>query len=342
MIENKIPDASGSQEKEEEEETPFNDTSRPNAEPASEVEKDIQNTDITQKKETRWMSHVDKARSSLRRLEEERMKFTDNQKKNKEKIVSELAQNLENDGMPEFMIGDYVTKMLDGYAVTADYIKRILRKKYKSAEESSVENSENPEIDSNNVSERATIAVASTGQEEVEEDFDKIERRDVIAQSEKIKKLELQISEIETLRKEKDSLSSEVKVLKGKISESRGEIETLRKEKDSLSSEVKVLKEKTQPELFREIKENFYDEPGMLKQDDLMKVYKEAGKNVVLMLKRYTSIIRDAVKSGQPVPVGLYVITKPDMVLVPVRFTIDFDKKDLELSLWEKKVQPPN
>jgi hypothetical protein len=42
------------------------------------------------------------------------------------------------------------------------------------------------------------------------------------------------------------------------------------------------------------------------------------------------------------VPIGLYIIAKPDMVFVPVRFTIDFERKKLTLSLWEKKLQSPN
>jgi hypothetical protein len=43
-------------------------------------------------------------------------------------------------------------------------------------------------------------------------------------------------------------------------------------------------------------------------------------------------------KGTEQVPIGLYIIARPDMVFVPVRFTIDFDKKKLILSLWEKKL----
>ena len=39
------------------------------------------------------------------------------------------------------------------------------------------------------------------------------------------------------------------------------------------------------------------------------------------MLKRYNSIIQDAIESGQPVPLGTYIITKPDIKLVPIRNT---------------------
>jgi len=37
-------------------------------------------------------------------------------------------------------------------------------------------------------------------------------------------------------------------------------------------------------------------------------------------------------------PVGLFIIAKPEMVFVPVRFTVDFDKRKLNISLWEKKL----
>jgi hypothetical protein len=56
------------------------------------------------------------------------------------------------------------------------------------------------------------------------------------------------------------------------------------------------------------------------------------------MLERYNSILNDAAVNGQPVPVGLYVIAKPEMVFIPVRFTVDFNKKRVDISLWEKKL----
>jgi hypothetical protein len=56
------------------------------------------------------------------------------------------------------------------------------------------------------------------------------------------------------------------------------------------------------------------------------------------MLERYNSILNDAVVRGQPIPVGLYVIAKPDNVFVPVRVTVDFRLKRIDISLWEKKL----
>ena len=110
------------------------------------------------------------------------------------------------------------------------------------------------------------------------------------------------------------------------------------KERDSLNAENKVLKEKTQPEMLQEIQQRFYDEPGLLKDDKLQRVSEAVGKNITLMFQRYNSVLEDAARAGQPVPVGLYVIARPEMVFVPIRFTVDFNKKRLEVSLWEKKV----
>jgi hypothetical protein len=113
-------------------------------------------------------------------------------------------------------------------------------------------------------------------------------------------------------------------------------------ERDNLSTEVSVLKEKTQPEMFQEIQQRFHDEPGLIKGDKLQRVNETAGKNLVKMLERYNSILNDAAVNGQPVPVGLYVIAKPEIVFVPVRFTVDFRRQDIVISLWEKKLLSPN
>jgi hypothetical protein len=57
-------------------------------------------------------------------------------------------------------------------------------------------------------------------------------------------------------RKDVEQASEIVKTLQKKI-------EDVTHERDSQSSEVKILKEKTQPEMLKEIQEGFYDEPGL-------------------------------------------------------------------------------
>jgi hypothetical protein len=86
--------------------------------------------------------------------------------------------------------------------------------------------------------------------------------------------------------------------------------------------------------MLKEIQERFYDEPGLIKGEKLQKVHEQAGKNLVFLLERYNSVLHDAIDSGQPVPVGLYIIARPEMVFVPIRFTVDFNKKKLDISLW--------
>jgi hypothetical protein len=57
------------------------------------------------------------------------------------------------------------------------------------------------------------------------------------------------------------------------------------------------------------------------------------------MIKPYNIILEKAAEMGQPVPLGTYIMTKPDMKLVPVRIMIDFNNKNVEISLWKKKLQ---
>jgi hypothetical protein len=83
----------------------------------------------------------------------------------------------------------------------------------------------------------------------------------------------------------------------------------------------------------------FYDKPGLLDAKQLQKISEKAGKNLELVVQHYNTIINGAVESGDPVPIGMYIITKPDMKLVPIRLMVNFDKRKIEISLWEKKLQ---
>jgi hypothetical protein len=109
-------------------------------------------------------------------------------------------------------------------------------------------------------------------------------------------------------------------------------------ERDDLSNENKIIKEKSQPELLNELHEKFYDKPGLMDAKTLQKISEKAGRDLETIVGRYITIIQGAVESGEPVPIGTYVITKPDMKLVPVRIFVDFDKRKIEVSLWEKKL----
>jgi hypothetical protein len=71
----------------------------------------------------------------------------------------------------------------------------------------------------------------------------------------------------------------------------------------------------------------------------LEKISEEAGRDIETILKKYNGTIQVAVESGQPVPVGTYIIAKPNMKLVPIRITVDFDRRKIELSLWQERLQ---
>ena len=113
-------------------------------------------------------------------------------------------------------------------------------------------------------------------------------------------------------------------------------------ERDNLSNEVKIVTEKTQPELLHELEEKFYDKPGMLDAKQLQKISEKAGRDLETVVSRYNTIIQNVVDKGGPVPLGTYIITKPDLKLVPVRIFINFDKRKIVVSLWEKKLQSLN
>ena len=126
--------------------------------------------------------------------------------------------------------------------------------------------------------------------------------------------------------------SEVVEILKKKLAD-------VTSERDNLSNEVKVIKEKTQPQMLQELQEKFYDKPGLLDAKQLQKISEKAGRDLETIVQRYNTIIQGAVESGRPVPIGTYAITKPDMKLVPVRIMVDFDRKKIKMSLWEKKLK---
>jgi hypothetical protein len=76
----------------------------------------------------------------------------------------------------------------------------------------------------------------------------------------------------------------------------------------------------------------------LLDAKQLQKISEKAGRDLETIIQRYNIIIKSAIESGEPVPIGTYVITKPDMKLVPVRIMVDFDQRKIEISLWEKKL----
>jgi hypothetical protein len=132
-----------------------------------------------------------------------------------------------------------------------------------------------------------------------------------------------------------ESAAETVKILQKKIAD-------ITTERDNLSSEITVLKDKTQPQMLQELQEKFFDQPGLLDAKQLQKISEEAGRDLEKMVRHYNSVIKDAVDSGEPVPLGTYIIAKRNMKLIPVRVFVDFDKRKIEISLWEMKLRSLN
>jgi hypothetical protein len=53
----------------------------------------------------------------------------------------------------------------------------------------------------------------------------------------------------------------------------------------------------------------------------------------MILVERYNSILQEAVERGKPVPFGTYILTKPDLKLVPVRILVDFNRKRKPLAM---------
>jgi hypothetical protein len=152
--------------------------------------------------------------------------------------------------------------------------------------------------------------------EDVSEDFDRMNRgQDVITEKERAKMLSKELEEKEV----------EHNMLKHEIAD--------------LKNQVKVLSEKNTPELLKEIEEKFADQKGILDSKKLQKISMDAGKNLMILVERYNSILQEAVERGKPVPFGTYILTKPELKLVPVRIMVDFNNKRIWIELWEKRLQ---
>ena len=134
------------------------------------------------------------------------------------------------------------------------------------------------------------------------------------------------------MRKENTRLKSEKEQLERQLAEKTEQISELRKDNEGLQKDRQL-------EILREIQEKFYNEPGLLNVKELEKISEKAGRDIEPILQRYNTIVRNKVESGQPIPLGTYIIIKPSMALMPIRIMIDFDKREIKYSLWEKKLK---
>lgn len=281
----------------------------------------------------------------------ERLKGLDN---DIDKTIQDLAKKVETRGVPKNKVARQVVKELTAREVLSPsriyeglgieqkrkYKKRVAEKTFSQAENISTEESSANQ-------QTIQVAAARIGQSETLKDMNRVpdirlvseERKRFEAlrqENESLKEKEKEKLElIAELRKENTRLKSEKVELQRQLAEKTEQISELRKDNEGLQKDRQL-------EILREIQEKFYNEPGLLNAKELEKISEKEGRDIEAILQPYNTTLEDAAELGLPVPLGTYIIIKPSMVLVPIRIMIDFDKKKIEISLWEKKLQIPS
>ena len=237
-----------------------------------------------------------------------------------DKIIQDLANKVEARGVPKNKVARQVAKELTARGVLSPtriyeglgieykrkYVKRVVEETFPQ-----VENIPTEEASTNT---HAVLVAATTGHSEALIGLNR--RPEVITKTERERRLSKQLEEADN---ERTMLNREI---------------------DDLKNQVKTLSEKSSPELLKEIQERFADDQkGVLDAKKLQKVSMEAGKNLIILVERYNSILQEAVERGKPVPFGTYILTKPDLKLVPIRVMVDFNRKRIWVELWEKRLQ---
>jgi hypothetical protein len=229
-----------------------------------------------------------------------------------------LANKVEARGVPKNKVARQVVKELTARGVLSQtriyeglgieskrkYVKRVTEETFPQVENIPTEES------STNLHAVQVVAATSTGHSET---LTSMNRR---PHAERIRRLPKQLEEADN---ERNMLKHEIADLK---------------------NQVKVLSEKNTPELLKEIDEKFVnDQTGILDSKKMQKISMEAGKNLMILVERYNSILQVAVERGKPVPFGTYIMTRPESKLVPVRIMVDFNNKRIWIELWEKRLQ---
>ena len=238
-----------------------------------------------------------------------------------DKIIQDLANKIEARGVPKNKVARQVVKELTARGVLSPariyeglgieskrkYVKRVTEETFPQVENIPTEES------STNLH-AVQVVATSTGHSEALTGMNR--RPDVITKTERERRLSKQLVEADNERN------------------------MLKREIADLNNQVKVLSEKNTPELLKEIDEKFADDQkGVLDSKKMQKISMEAGKNLIILIERYNSILQEAVERGKPVPFGTYILTKPELKLVPVRVIVDFNRKRIWIELWEKRLQ---
>ena len=238
-----------------------------------------------------------------------------------DKNIQDLANKVEARGVPKNKVARQVVKELTARGVLSPtriyeglgieskrkYVKRVIEETFPQVENISTEES------STNLH-AVQVVATSTGHSETLTGMNR--RPYVITEAERIRRLSKQLEEADNERN------------------------MLKHENDDLKNQVKALSEKSTTELLKEIQERFADDQkGIMDAKELQKISIKAGKNLIILVGRYNSILQEAVERGKPVPFGTYILTKPELKLVPVRILVDFNRKRIWVELWEKRLQ---
>lgn len=264
-----------------------------------------------------------------------------------DKTIQDLARRVEARGVLKNKVARQVVKELTarevltpsriyeglGIEYKRKYEKRIIEDTFPQGENIVREESSAPRA--------VLLETSSTGQIETLEYMNgrpdtKLEPEEQIktrAPRQKDQRLHNRDQQVAQLREQIARLELHIEELEEQLAEKEEQISRFRKDIDN-------LKKENLPELFQELQQMFNsDHLGLLDAKELQKISMEEGRDFETMIKHYNIVLKKAAEMGQPVPLGTYIMTKPDMKLVPVRIMIDFNEKNVEISLWEKKLQ---
>jgi hypothetical protein len=238
--------------------------------------------------DTKYNPIIEKARQRLKNIED-----------SKQKLIRDTAAELERVGMIPDMIAEAMVQGLHGYA-EASYIRRCLDQKFKRKyrKQQKEENVLKPDIYYKNV-----LELLTDGTQKGSEDFDRMNRGpSIMAKSKAMEKLNVSEDSDKMKRPGIVPESQRIEKLQQQLSQSE-------EEKEMIKREYEILKEKTQHEtLLKEFSEMFYQGPVYITIDykELQKLSMEMGKDIEITLYKDNAIVKDGVET--------YIMTKPEMM----------------------------
>jgi hypothetical protein len=256
-------------------------------------------------KRLKWIQDISAAQFELKRIEDERIENERRIKEKKYAVVYKLAETLEEHEMPIEFILETVSKSLDGYGITYDYVRKLLKKidKFEALEESTVEIPENPKIlefDDNNPSGQSTVTVGGGEPEEEPEE---------------------QLPPTKAVKKLKEKLETTVQELEKEM-------------------ERVAFLEQSQP--VEDIPQVVDNKIGPIKTQNLSKISQFDKRGYQILASRFGEVVRRKIISEGKVGIRFYIISKDRTTnieyMVPVLFTVNMVGRTTELVLDESRL----